>query len=391
MNTTTVVCTSCDRTLRPGGLFSGGLFGGDRIYTCESSSSPATTVGSTAVLAASCCPNVLCQTCFGQRPLFVPDNNAGSNDNDGMIDRQKNDLKAGQIRRLCRSCFESSSTLNFASKYDYQPSSTSSGTTFVFCHGASGCRQMFAPYAEHLKKTYGHGYLLIDLPGHGTNVETPLSPESTVQCTNEVLTACQLDSRDDNGKKMERLIYVGGSLGAYLGFYVLPELLLKQQQQNYRWVGAILMDCGQNVGPGRSMAARLGLIVLKWLATNSSNYNMMKMMLSICQKSPANYHLVECVFGAGMWFDQAAAHVECLRQIAPAKLLPRIHIPILYMNGSLDHRDSEDIWLKFSPSPQSSLKVYEGGDHFFTHDSRFVDDILARMAEFEKGPCQVVE
>jgi pimeloyl-ACP methyl ester carboxylesterase len=130
---------------------------------------------------------------------------------------------------------------------------------------------------------------------------------------------------------------------------------------------------------------------LKWLATNSSNYNMMKMMLSICQKSPANYHLVECVFGAGMWFDQAAAHVECLRQIAPAKLLPRIHIPILYMNGSLDHRDSENIWLKLSTSPQSSLKVYEGGDHFFTHDSRFVDDILARMAEFEKGPCQVVK
>ena len=31
---------------------------------------------------------------------------------------------------------------------------------------------------------------------------------------------------------------------------------------------------------------------------------------------------------------------------------------------------------------RSELKVYEDGDHFFCHDTRFVDDILERMYKF---------
>jgi hypothetical protein len=33
---------------------------------------------------------------------------------------------------------------------------------------------------------------------------------------------------------------------------------------------------------------------------------------------------------------------------------------------------------------QSELKDYEKGDHFFTHDSRFVDDMLGKWDLFSR-------
>jgi pimeloyl-ACP methyl ester carboxylesterase len=374
-----ISCTSCNCTLRPGLLF------GDKVFTCESS--------------AACCPNVLCKTCFVQRPLLiVPDTKSNSVDDDNHGGR--NDLNAGRIKRLCRTCFESQSTLNYATTYDYQPSR--SGTTFVFTHAASGCRRMFASYADYLHTHHQHGYLLIDLPGHGTCVDLPLSLESCVEHVREILSVCRLFLLDKNAAAAspERLIYVGASLGAYVGFHVLAELLKDEKNNNNNkedvgppqqhprrlFHGAVLMDCGQNVGPGSGMAARFGLVVLRMLATNSSNYALMKLMLPAITKNIAkdnnDYHLVDGVFGAGMWFDQVANHVQCLQDVAPATLLPHIPIPILYLNGSLDHRDCENKWLNLSAAPHSKLKVYEGGDHFFTHDRRFIDDIFAQIIEF---------
>ena len=112
----------------------------------------------------------------------------------------------------------------------------------------------------------------------------------------------------------------------------------------------------------------------------------MNLMLGETKKSPADYHLIETVFGAGMWFDQAEAHVDCLKAVAPAEYLPRIEkFPILFMNGSEDYRDSENKWLELCVKKEDSeLKVYEKGDHFFMHDKRFVDDILSRMEAFSK-------
>jgi pimeloyl-ACP methyl ester carboxylesterase len=374
-----ITCTSCNDTLRPGLLF------GDKVFTCESSSSSS---------SAASCPNVLCKTCFVRRPLLiVPDkNNGGDDDNHGGRNNNSNVMNAGGIKRLCRTCFESQSTLNYAATYDYQPSR--SGTTFVLTHAASGCRQMFASYADYLHTHHQHGYLLIDLPGHGTCVDLPLSLDSCVSHVRDILAACQLL---DNAAS-ERLIYVGASLGAYVGFHLLAELLKDENNINKNkndgppphprrllFHGAVLMDCGQNVGPGCGLASRIGLVVLRMLASHSSNYAMMKLMLPAITKNISNdYHLVDGVFGAGMWFDQVAAHVQCLRDVAPAELIPRIPIPILYLNGSLDHRDCETKWLSLSAAPHSKLKVYEGGDHFFTHDRRFIDDILAQMVEFAK-------
>jgi hypothetical protein len=54
------------------------------------------------------------------------------------------------------------------------------------------------------------------------------------------------------------------------------------------------------------------------------------------------------------------------------------------LDGSEDYRDSENKWLSLCKGQElSSLKVYEGRDHFFSYNSRFVDDImLDRMEKF---------
>ena len=319
--------------------FRGGVCG-EKANTCE----------------AADCDASLCKTCFAQHPLWVS---------------ETNDLQNGQVQRFCPSCFQARSTLSFERSFD--STASSSGTTFLFVHGASACREMFRPHATALHEQHGHGYILMDLPGHGTLTDdVKLTLESCVSTTKSVIESCGLP-------ETEKLVYVGGSLGAYVGFYVLHELKDK-------FDGAVLLDCGQNVGPDRGMAAGVGLVFLKLLAEQSSNYSLMNMMASVSKKSPADYHLVDSVFGAGIWFDQGGAHVECLRAVNPVEYLPHLSFPILFMNGSEDHRDSENRWLEACPNKSSSsLKVYEGGDHFFTHDSRFVDDILDRMHAFQQN------
>lgn len=57
--------------------------------------------------------------------------------------------------------------------------------------------------------------------------------------------------------------------------------------------------------------------------------------------------------------------------------------PVLFVNGSKDHRDSEEKWVRLcvgeggggkeGESKKSKLIVYEGADHFFSHDDRYVD------------------
>ena len=117
-----------------------------------------------------------------------------------------------------------------------------------------------------------------------------------------------------------------------------------------------------------------------------SNAGLMSAMKDVTNKSPADYKLVESTFGAGMFFDSSKEQIECLHSVSPAIHIPNFKFPILYMNGSEDHRDSENRWLELSlesdPTKLSQLKVYDGGDHFFTHDTRFVDDIIERFDTF---------
>jgi pimeloyl-ACP methyl ester carboxylesterase len=176
-----------------------------------------------------------------------------------------------------------------------------------------------------------------------------------------------------------KTIYVGNSLGAYIGFYILNKL-------DDSFAGAILMDCGQNTGPGCSFKASVGLFFLRHMGANMSNEGLTKAMMGTAKKSKADYHLVEAVCGSGMYFQQSSALVDFLHGVKPAHGIPNFKFPVAYFNGSEDHRDSEDKWLALCKDQErSSLKVYEGGDHCFVHDSRFVQDLLDRMDALAKA------
>jgi pimeloyl-ACP methyl ester carboxylesterase len=171
-------------------------------------------------------------------------------------------------------------------------------------------------------------------------------------------------------------LYVGASLGAYLG---LP---LLSAAPRGRWAAAALLDCGQDVGPGASLAARLGLSAMRAALRRVSNETVMKQMakLAASEASDLDRELVlETCFKGGQFFDRGAEVVDALHGVEPAKELPRIDCPLLFINGSADHRDSEQRWLALAPNKASELLVYEKGDHFFMHSHRYfqrtVDDI----------------
>ena len=120
-----------------------------------------------------------------------------------------------------------------------------------------------------------------------------------------------------------------------------------------------------------------------------SNKTMTNLLMNECKKSPADYKLVESSLGAGFSFQQGTQQINCLKTVSPAEIIPNIEFPMLFFNGSLDYRDSENKWLALCKDKRSELKVYEKGDHFFTHDSRFIDDMLERFDTFSKGVCLV--
>lgn len=175
-----------------------------------------------------------------------------------------------------------------------------------------------------------------------------------------------------------RVVYVGASFGAYVGFEILHNL-----QQFFS--GAVMLDCGQNVGPGASLKARAGMWMMRLASSLASNNFLMSSFVSMLEKSRADFHLIEATFGAGVFFDQGVAICDCLQAVAPADKIPSFQFPVLFFNGSEDYRDSEGRWLDACERrEQSSLKVFEGGDHFFTHDSRFVNDFMDTIVSFSE-------
>ncbi|CAJ1958184.1 unnamed protein product [Cylindrotheca closterium] len=291
---------------------------------------------------------------------------------------ESNDLKKNNtVYSYTKECFEEVSTLDFSRTYDIVEPSTSTSSsktaTFVMVHGGGASRQMFQAHAKILAEK-GHRSILVDLPGHGTLTEAKLTLESCAETVKSVL--------DENQESLKltkaNTIYVGASFGAYTGFYTMDKL-------KDRFCGAILMDCGQNVGPDCSFKASAGLWFLKMISKNMSNASLMGTFKDVTAKSPADWKLIESTFGAGMFFDSAVDQVEVLHSVKPADHIPNLDFPILFMNGSEDYRDSEKLWLSLCKVQEgSSLKVFEGGDHFFTHDSRFVSEMMDMMDTFAK-------
>jgi pimeloyl-ACP methyl ester carboxylesterase len=256
--------------------------------------------------ACTKCEKLLCSTCAARYPLIpVPEAGGGNANNDK--DKDDGPIKATDVRPYCKGCFQETSVLDFARSYDViEPTgattTTTTTTTFLMVHGGGGSRAMFRPHAEILSGMTGgpgggtkYRSVLLDLPGHGTMADTPLTLDGCVDAVLSVIRAEGLDPA--------RTVYVGGSLGAYLGFYILDRL---RADHKISVAGAVLMDCGQNVGPGCSLKASVGLWFLKAMGRNLSNRALMKAMVGVMAKSQAQWRLVESTFGAGMFFDSAA-------------------------------------------------------------------------------------
>ncbi|KAL7539656.1 hypothetical protein ACHAXR_009481 [Thalassiosira sp. AJA248-18] len=311
------------------------------------------------------CQNILCLKCAGDQALVPYQEN-----------EEPLPLRKTSIKSYCKPCLKQVSILDYSKSYDIiEPCSSSVNpdkptVTLFWVHGGGASRAMFRPHAADLAQK-GYRSLLMDLPGHGTLVDTTTLTLDT--CADMVK---QILDQECNSHKPSQVIYVGGSLGAYIGFYILGQL-------KKRFGGAILLDCGQNVGPDCSLKARVGIWFLRKISGKMSNKSLMGAMMGTVEKSHADYHLVECSFAGGMFFQQGPALCDCMHAVAPATIIPTLGFPLLFFNGSEDYRDSENKWLSLcKDSERSTLKVYEGGDHFFCHDSRFVDDILHRMDKF---------
>ena len=323
--------------------------------------------GLTKVKPDTCtkCKKTLCRKCAGDQALIPYTKN-----------EEPPPLKKTSIKSYCRSCLKQVSILDYSKTYDIiEPSGSTAidpnkaNITLLWVHGGGGCRSMFGPHARVFAER-GYRSILMDLPGHGTLVDVPLTLDACAETVEQIL------DQECNNPNPSQIIYVGGSFGAYTGFCTLGKL-------KDRFGGAILMDCGQNVGPDCSLKARLGIVFLRMLSKKTNNKGLMGAMMGSVAKSKADYHLVECSFAAGMFFQQGVAMCDCMHSVSPADIIPDLDFPILYFNGSEDYRDSENKWLSLcKDSVRSSLKVYEGGDHFFCHDSRFVDDMFDRMEKF---------
>ena len=66
-----------------------------------------------------------------------------------------------------------------------------------------------------------------------TLVDTKLTLDECVDTVRSIL--------HEECSSSQKIVYIGGSLGAYIGFHILGEL-------NTQFSCAVLIDCGQNVG-----------------------------------------------------------------------------------------------------------------------------------------------
>ena len=170
-------------------------------------------------------------------------------------------------------------------------------------------------------------------------------------------------------------IYLGGSLGGYIGMELLgqhPQLFSK----------AVLAMCGQRVGVGRGWAAGLGLQLLSFLSSYLSASFLISGMLSQAKKNGhiSQELLIEMTLRCGMFFHQNQAQIQILSESDPIVSLPLFPGKILFLNGSQDHRDSEQVWVSVCQSAR--LSVYEGGDHFFSHDDRYMNRFINDLVLF---------
>ncbi|CAJ1423311.1 unnamed protein product [Effrenium voratum] len=268
------------------------------------------------------------------------------------------EVRDQDIVAFCKGCFQKLSSLDFSKHVDvFEAVGGGGAITLVYVHGGGGSREMFKPHARAMAAK-NFRCVLMDLPGHGARMDEELTMNSALQAIVQVIREYAPPSA--SGTKP---IYIGGSLGGYVGMELLgkfPDLVSM----------AIITMCGQNVGVGRGAAASMGLWAFETILPRLGSRKIMSALIGEIRK---NGHLpeeamMECSFRPGMFFGQAMAQVQILKASDPSAALGKFPGPILFVNGSKDHRDSEHLWVEKSQKGQ--LIVYEGADHFFSHDDR---------------------
>lgn len=224
---------------------------------------------------------------------------------------------------------------------------------------------MFLPHAKELVRRGPYKCILLDLPGHGVMMDHVLSLDSAIET---ILTVTKQHAGPNS-------IYIGGSLGGYIGM----ELIGKHPSV---FKAAIIMMCGQNVGVGSGFMARMGLGLFSTMIPNLSSATLLKGLIS-STKVNANLNpqfVFDTALRAGSFFQQSHEQIKILSESNPRASLPLYQGRVLFINGSKDHRDSEEFWK--SLAPMGELVVYQGGDHFFSHDDRFFETLLQDMIQF---------
>ncbi|KAJ3352998.1 hypothetical protein HDU91_005936 [Kappamyces sp. JEL0680] len=274
-----------------------------------------------------------------------------------------------QIAALCKACFKKHNALDFGTNVELVGRPKGTAQCIVWVHGGGGCRKMFRVHADKLADRYTH--ILLDLPGHGSRMDEPLSLASAIDC---IVQTTRDHAVEWEGKKP---VYVGGSLGGYIGMELLGS--------HHIFSKAIICMAGQDVGKGRGWAAGLGLLAMNATIPLVGATTMLSGMAS---QARSNGHiseelLMDIALRTGMFFHQGKQQVAILQNSDPRSALPLYPGQILFINGAKDHRDSEQVWVKCSQ--HARLIVYEGADHFFSHDDRFlqrfVDDLQAFVSE----------
>lgn len=143
-------------------------------------------------------------------------------------------------------------------------------------------------------------------------------------------------------------------------------------------------SCSWRARRSASGAAGAGLVLLQTLVRVLPPATLLGGLVS---QAKGNGHisredLLELALRPGMFFQSGVEQVEVLRGTNPrAALAAFAGKPVLFVNGSLDHRDGERVWLA-AAGPRAQLITYEGGDHFFSHDSRFAQRLADDVAAF---------
>lgn len=177
-----------------------------------------------------------------------------------------------KVTAFCQGCFQVTSSLDFSHTEDVLGPAPGEALTLVYVHGAGGNRRMFHAHAQSMVARGNYRCVLLDLPGHGSRMEQPLTLETAMTTIADTIRTHAPSYRGSGP------VLVGGSLGGYIAMEFLgahPDLVS----------GAVLLMCGQNTGVGRGVAAGLGLMMMKALFPMLGPVTMLKGLIGEAQKN----------------------------------------------------------------------------------------------------------